>query len=71
MARDYLNTQNDVRERLKKLLEDFPIPISKISREIGLNDKQARYVVQGFVKGDVLYPQTLTALEDYLNNKGY
>lgn len=68
-----ITKQNEVRKRLKRLIADFPVKISGISREIGLNDKQARYVLQGFIKhsDNFLYPNTLDALDQYLISKGY
>lgn len=64
-------SNSDVRARLTAYTDMHPVSLSKIGCLIGLDVKH-RYVLGRFVKGQWdLYPETLTALDSFLQSKGF
>ena len=59
-----------VKERLIAFRNEYPISLATIGREIGLSQ---RYVIPRWIRGVIkqLHPDTLEALDKYLQNKGY
>lgn len=64
-------SNTNVRARLKAYTDMHPVSLSKIGCLIGL-DVAHRYVLGRFARGEWdLHPDTLTALDCFLQSKGF
>lgn len=62
---------NDIiRDRMRKYINDYPISYVKIGYAIGLG-KPSRYLISRFLKGVRLNDETLQTIDKYLITKGY
>ena len=68
---DVIKNNTNVRARLKAYTDMHPVSLSKIGCLIGL-DVEHRYVLGRFARNEWdLHPDTLTALDNFLQSKGF
>lgn len=62
---------NKLRTRLVEFLKLYPISLSKIGQQVGLESKQ-RYVLSRFIRCKCsLYDDTRNRLDEFLTSRGY
>lgn len=63
-------SNESVRERMRKYVDEYGATYSKIGRDCGFDEK-SYYLISRFMRGQKLNETTLQAVDSYLIKRGY